>query len=209
MRKLIIAAVMGMTFAFGANAQLKGISSANEAIVNSLKSGNANVTSLVSKFTETQKMSFMNTSTEKAGDFYFVKPNQLSMLYTNNEVMIINNENVTIGKKGKVRNVKSKNKQVEALAQTLLACMSGDVSLLNGTLESAKQDAKEVSLKVKVNFTVGKSVITNLELKYDKKDMTFKSLKMIQADGSYQLYELQSKEKNKNVDAAVFTYNKK
>ena len=209
MRKLIIAAVMGMTFAFGANAQLKGISSADEAIVKSLKSGNANVTSFVSKFTETQKMSFMNTSTEKAGDFYFVKPNQLSMLYTNNEVMIINNENVTIGKKGKVRNVKSKNKQVEALAQTLLACMSGDVSLLNGTLESAKQDAKEVSLKVKVNFTVGKSVITNLELKYDKKDMTFKSLKMIQADGSYQLYELQSKEKNKNVDAAVFTYNKK
>lgn len=200
---------MGMIFAFGANAQLKGVSSADEAIVKSLKSGNANVTSLVSKFTETQKMSFMNTSTEKAGDFYFVKPNQLSMLYTNNEVMIINNENVTIGKKGKVRNVKSKNKQVEALAQTLLACMSGDVSLLNGTLESAKQDAKEVSLKVKVNFTVGKSVITNLELKYDKKDMTFKSLKMIQADGSYQLYELQSKEKNKNVDAAVFTYNKK
>jgi outer membrane lipoprotein-sorting protein len=209
MRKLIIAAVMGMTFAFGANAQLKGVSSADEAIVKSLKSGNANVTSLVCKFTETQKMSFMNTSTEKAGDFYFVKPNQLSMLYTNNEVMIINNENVTIGKKGKVRNVKSKNKQVEALAQTLLACMSGDVSLLNGTLDSAKQDAKEVSLKVKVNFTVGKSVITNLELKYDKKDMTFKSLKMIQADGSYQLYELQSKEKNKNVDAAVFTYNKK
>ncbi len=209
MRKLIIAIVIGLSFAIGANAQLKGVSSANEGIVNNLKKGNSNVTSLSSKFTETQKMSFLTTSTEKAGDFYFVKPNQLSMLYTNGEVMIINKENVTIGKKGKIRNVKSKNKQVEALAQTLLACMSGDVSSLNGTLESAKQDVKEIVLSVKVSFTVGKSMISNLELKYDKKDMTFKSLKMIQADGSYQLYELQNKEKNKDVTPSVFNYTKK
>jgi outer membrane lipoprotein-sorting protein len=151
----------------------------------------------------------MNSATEKKGDFYFVKPDQLSMLYTNDEVMIINKENVTIGKKGKVRNVKSKNKQVEALAQTLLSCMSGDVTSLNGTLESAKQDAKEVTLKVNVNFTVGKSMISKLELKYDKSDMTFKSLKMIQSDGSYQLYELQGKAKNKEVKQSVFTYSKK
>lgn len=209
MKKSIIATIVGLSFVFVANAQLKGVTSFNEAIVKNLKNGNASVTSITSKFTETQKLSFMNSATEKKGDFYFVKPDQLSMLYTNDEVMIINKENVTIGKKGKVRNVKSKNKQVEALAQTLLSCMSGDVTSLNGTLESAKQDAKEVTLKVNVNFTVGKSMISKLELKYDKSDMTFKSLKMIQSDGSYQLYELQGKAKNKEVKQSVFTYSKK
>lgn len=209
MKKLILAMIMSVTFVFGANAQLKGVTSVNESIIKNLKSGNAGVKSLTSKFTETMKMSFLATATEKKGDFYFVKPDQLSMLYSNGEVMIINKENVTIGKKGKVRNVKSKNKNVEALAQTLLACMSGDVTSLNGTLESAKQDAKEVILKVKVSFSVGKSMISNLELKYDKKDMSFKSLKMIQADGSYQLYELQNKAKNQEVKTSVFTYSKK
>lgn len=207
MRKFILSAIAFTFLSFAAEAQLKNVT--NKDIVAKIKNANEKVENISCKFKQTKEIAMINNPVVSNGDFYFTKPNQLALKYTDGEVMIINKENVTIGKKGKARNVKSKNKQVEALASTLLACMSGDVMKLNGSVEKMNDGAKEITFKVKVDFTVGKGQISNLELAYDKKDMTLKSMKMIEADGSFTLYELQSKALNKAIDSNVYEYNKK
>lgn len=207
MKRLVLSTLALSFFCLGINAQLKNIT--NKDVVEKIKTANASIETIQCKFKQTKEIAMVNNPVVSDGDFYFTKPDQLGMKYTNGEVMIINKDNVSIGKKGKVRNVKSKNKQVEALASTLLACMCGDVSKLNGTLEKMNDGAKEISFFVKVKFSVGKGHIEKLELVYDKKDMTVKSMKMIEADGSFTLYELQTKTLNKKIDPKVYEQSKK
>lgn len=201
MKKLIFATALLLSIAIQAYSQLQN---ATDNTIAKVKSANANITTISSNFKRTSKMAFIDQAVEVDGKFYYTKPQQLSMLYSNSEVFIINGDNVTVGKKGKPRNVKAKNKQVEALASTLLSCMAGDVATLNGTLTSTDKSSKYITYKVKVDFQVGKGSITELELKYDASDMTFRSLNLIEADGSYTLYELQTKTLNQSIDSSVY-----
>lgn len=201
MKKLIFTAALLLAIASEAASQLQN---ATDNSIAKVKSANANITTISSKFKRTTKMAFIEQPAVVDGDFYYTKPQQLSMLYSNNEVFVINADNVAVGKKDKTRNVKAKNKQVEALASTLLSCMAGDVASLNGTLTSTDKSAKYITYNVKSDFQVGKDNICEFELKYDASDMTFRSLKLIQSDGSYILYELQTKILNQSIDASVY-----
>ena len=53
---------------------------------------------------------------------------------------------------------------------------------------------------------VGRNTVSSVELAYDKKDLSLASLKLIEADGSYTLYELKGKTFNKTIDAKVFKH---
>ncbi len=205
MKKIISTAIAAILLTINANAELKN---ANNDLLNKVKSANEQVSTMTCKFTQTKKLSYIKDTTKKSGDFNYTKPSSLSMKYTDGEAVIINNKNVTLGMNGKVRNVKTKNKNVESLAATLLACMSGNVAELDGTLTSAEQKSNAIVFKIDVDFSVGKGDISKLELQYDKSDMTLKSLNMIESDGSYTLYELQTKTLNKAIDESVYTLKK-
>lgn len=55
---------------------------------------------------------------------------------------------------------------------------------------------------------VGRNSITGLELTYSKKDLTLTSLKMIEKDGSFTLYQLGDKTLNKSIDAKTYEHAK-
>ncbi len=205
MKKFFLSLIAVAAFTLSANAELKN---ANSDLLSKVKTANESVKTISCTFTQTKKMAFIEKATKKEGDFNYTKPSMLSMKYTDTEAVIINDNNVTLGMNGKVRNVKAKNKHVEALAATLLSCMSGDVAELDGTLTSAEQKSDYILFKIDVDFSVGKGAISKLELKYEKSDMTLKSLNMIEDDGSYTLYELQSKKLNTTIDESVYTLKK-
>ncbi|MBE6339362.1 MAG: outer membrane lipoprotein carrier protein LolA [Bacteroidales bacterium] len=207
MKKIIFSAVALFATLSSIEAQLKNAN--NSAELNSIKSANEKVQTIQCQFKRTQKMSYLNSDVTSQGDFYFTKADKLSMLYSDGEKMIINGDKVAIGKDGKVRNMKSKNHHVEDLSSTLLSCMAGSLTDLEGSLKSAKKGAKEYVVEIAVNFKVGRSKISNLELKYDAKDLTLNSLKMIEEDGSYTLYELQKKTLNKEINNSVYSTDKK
>ncbi len=205
MKKIFLtAAIAIMTIC--ANAELKNAS--GNALINEVKTANEAVKSISCKFTQTKNMAFISSPTTKEGNFNYTKPDKLSMKYADGEAVIINEGNVTLGMNGKVRNVKAQNKRVESLASTLLSCMSGKIAELDGTLTSAEKKGNYVTFKIKVEFTVGKGDITDLELQYDVKDKTLKTMKMIEADGSYTLYELQTKTLNSKISDDVYTLKK-
>ena len=199
MKKIIFSAVALFATLSSIEAQLKNAN--NSAELNSIKSANEKVQTIQCQFKRTQKMSYLNSDVTSQGDFYFTKADKLSMLYSDGEKMIINGDKVAIGK--------DENHHVEDLSSTLLSCMAGSLTDLEGSLKSAKKGAKEYVVEIAVNFKVGRSKISNLELKYDAKDLTLNSLKMIEEDGSYTLYELQKKTLNKEINNSVYSTDKK
>ncbi len=202
-KNLFIVAALAFMSVGIASAQLKNAD--GNAVVAKVKSANESVKSISCKFTQTKKMSFSDQVVKSDGDFYFTKDNKLSMKYTNGEVLVMNGNEVVLGKKGKTRKLKATNKHAAPLVATLLGCVSGDLNKLDGQLESAKEQGGVVVINVKVdNFKVGQSLVSKVEIKYGKNNI-IESINLIEADGSYTLYELQQKTLNKAIDEGVYS----
>lgn len=202
-RILTIAAVLFCSLS--AMAQLKN---ANDESINEIAKANEKVTTIQCAFCRTQQMEGMTNAAKSDGDFRYTKPGQLSMVYADGELFVINNDQVAVGKKGKTRNLRATNKHVEDLASTLLACMSGKVATLNGSLKKKDTTAKQIVFTIDVDYKMGRSKVNQLELKYDKSDLTLSSLKLTEEDGSYTTYELKSKTLNKEIPAETYTIKK-
>ena len=197
MKKIFVTVIAILAAMTSIDAQLKN---ANSAELSTIKSANEKVQSIQCKFKRTQKMAYLDKDVVSEGDFFYTKSNKLSMKYSDGEKMIINGDRVAVGKDGKVRNMRAKNHHVEDLSATLLLCLSGNLNELDGTLKSVKKGAKEYDVNIDVDFKMGRNKIKGLELKYDAKDLTLNSLKMIEDDGSYTFYELQKKTLNQSID---------
>ncbi len=180
------------------------LQNANEATLGEIAKANEKISSIQCPFTRTQQMEGMTKAASSDGNFFYTKPSQLAMVYADGELFVINNDQVAVGKEGKTRNLKATNKHVEDLASTLLACMSGKVATLNGTLKKTDKSAKQIVYTISVDYKMGRSKVTELELKYDKSDLTLSSLKFTEQDGSYTTYELKNKSLNKEIPAEKF-----
>lgn len=206
MKKFFYSAVALLLSVTYAGAQLKN--SNGNATLAKIKTANEKVTTMSCSFTRTIKQSMLDQSAKADGNFNYTKDNKLSMVYTNGEMVVINNNEVAIGKKGKVRHLKAKSKHAEPLVNTLLGCVSGNLDKLDGTLESVIESKGVSTVIITVdNFKVGQSKFSKVELNYGA-DLTIQSIKMTEADGSYTLYELQSKTLNKSIDDKVYNTEK-
>jgi len=185
-----------------ATAQLKNAD--GNSTITKIKAANEKVNTISCKFDRTIKQAMLEQPAKSDGVFNYTKARKLSMKYTSGEQVIVNENEVLIGKKGKTRNLKASNKHVESLVNTLLGCVSGDLNALDGTLEGVKESGGKTLIFVDVdNFKVGQSKVTKVELEYGS-DLIIQSIKMIESDGSYTLYEMQTKSINKQIDEAVY-----
>lgn len=207
MKKVIYTAIALMLSLTSATAQLKNAD--GNAIIAKIKSANEKVNTISCKFNRTIKQAMLDQPAKSDGDFNYTKNNKLSMRYASGELVVVNNNEVSIGKKGKIRNLKASNKHVDSLVETLLGCVSGNLNEMDGKLESATESKGVTTVVIDVdNFKVGQSKITKVELKYGS-DYVINSISMIESDGSYTLYELQTKTVNKPIDDAVYVVAKK
>ncbi|MCQ2214927.1 MAG: outer membrane lipoprotein carrier protein LolA [Bacteroidales bacterium] len=184
------------------------LQNANDASLNEIAKANEKVTTIQCDFSRTQKMEGMTKASTSDGKFCYTKPKQLSMVYNDGETFVINNDQVAVGKTGKTRNLKATNKHVEDLATTLLACMSGKVNTLEGTLKKTDNSGKQIVYTIAVDYKMGRSKVKELELKYDKSDLTLASLKLTEDDGSFTTYELKTKTINKDIPAETYAIKK-
>lgn len=205
MKRILTIAAVALC-SISAMAQLKN---ASDASLKEIAKANEKVNTIQCDFSRTQKMEFMTTPATSNGKFCYTKSDKLSMAYTDGELFVINGETVSLGTKdGKNRNLKATNKHVEDLASTLLACLSGNVSSLEGTLKKTDNGTKQITYIIDVNYKMGRSKVKSLELKYDKSDYTLSSLKLIEEDGSYTTYELKTKTINKDIPEETYTSKK-
>lgn len=207
MRKFIYAVIALMSFTC-VSAQLKNAD--GNATIAKIKGANEKVSTISCKFTRTIKQAMLDQASISSGDFNYTRASKLSMQYTTtDELVVINGDEVAIGKKGKIRNLKSTNKHAQPLVNTLLGCVSGNLNKLEGKLESVKEVNGSIIVLVDVdNFKVGQSRVAKVEIKYGS-NMLIQSINMIESDGSYTLYELQSVSTNKTIAESVYAIKKK
>ncbi len=206
MKKIVFSVILMMSLTC-ASAQLKNAD--GNATIAKIKTANEKVSTISCKFNRTIKQAMINKATESKGDFNYTRANKLSMKYTtSDELVVINDNDVAIGKNGKTRTLRSTGKHAEPLVNTLLGCVSGNLNKLDGKLESVKESNGATTVLVDVdNFRVGQSRVTKVEIKYDS-NLLIQSIKMIESDGSYTLYELQSVTTNKAIAESVYAISK-
>lgn len=203
--KVIIVALAASLFVPQiAFAQLKNAK--GNAEVTKVEEAGKGVSSIQCPFTRTTKVAVIKDAAKADGTFYFQNPSSLSMKYANGEEFVVTGDNVSMSVGGKARTLRASNRHVEGLSSTLLACVKGQVSAIDGTLKSAKAAGQSIVFKIDTDMKVGRNTVSSVELAYDKKDLSLASLKLIEADGSYTLYELKGKTFNKAIDAKVFEH---
>ncbi len=199
----IAAALLIPTFA---NAQLQKAS--GNADVTKVQEANKKVTTIQCPFTRTTKVAAIKDATTSEGTFYFENPSNLAMKYSDGEMFVVTTDNVSLTVGGKARTLRAGNHHVEELAGTLLSCVKGDLSSINGTLKSTKTQGNNIIFNIASEMKVGRNEISTIELSYNKKDLTLTSLKLVEKDGSYTLYTLKDKTLNKSIDAKNFEHAK-
>lgn len=200
----LLALAAALIFPIATSAQLKNAN----ADVTKVAEANKSVSTIQCPFTRTTKVAAISSSTKSEGTFYFSTPDNLAMKYSDGEVFVVTADNVSVTVGGKARTLRSGNHHVEDLAATLLACVKGNLSEIEGKLASTKTQGSSLTFNITTELEFGRNKITNLELTYSKKDYTLTSLKMIEKDGSYTLYQLADKTLNKSIDAKTFEHAK-
>lgn len=199
----------GLVFVTGdvAVAQLRN--AGGNAEVAKVEQANKEVSSIQCKFSRTTKVAALKDAAKVDGDFFFQAPKNLSMKYSDGEAFVVTEDNVSMSVGGRARTLRSSNRNVEDLSATLLSCIKGQVSAIDGKLASAKTVGKNIVFKIDTDLRVGRNTVNSVELAYDKVSLTLVSLRLTEADGSYTLYELKDKSLNKQIDASVFAHAKK
>lgn len=202
----LLAIAAALIFPIASSAQLKNAN--GNADVAKVLEANKSVTTIQCPFTRTNKVAALSTSKKSDGKFYFSAPDNLAMKYADGEIFVVTADNVSLSVGGKARTLRSGNHHVEDLSETLLACVKGDLNAIDGKLSSSKTQGASLVFNIATDLKVGRNSITGLELTYSKKDLTLTSLKMIEKDGSFTLYQLGDKTLNKSIDSKTFEHAK-
>ncbi len=208
MNKFYLIALVASAFAPSlSSAQLKNADSNTD--IPKIEEANKKISALQCPFQRTTKLAVVTDATKVDGTFYFQSSSNLSMKYDNGESFVVTEDKVSMTIGGKSRTLRAGNRNVEDLSETLLDCVQGKISSIDGTLKSAKTSGKNIVFTISTDMKVGRNKIKTIELAYDKSDYTLNSLNLIEADGSYTLYELKTKTLNGNISSSVFTHSSK
>jgi outer membrane lipoprotein-sorting protein len=83
------------------------------------------------------------------------------------------------------------------LSAMLTACMSGDVeSIAKGFTPTITKGDKEWRVVLKPERGKGAAKIAEVELIFDRRDMSINSLKMVEKSGDYTMYTFRNKQFN-------------
>ena len=204
LKATLLTALALISAPIASSAQLKNVN--GNALVAKVKEANKGVSSIQCHFSRTNKVAVLKDAAKSEGTFYFQGPSNLSMKYADGELFVVTADNVSMSVGGKARTLKASNRHVEDLSETLLACVRGQVEAIDGSLKSAKEVGQTIAFKIDTDMKVGRNSITSIELTYAKSNCILNTLKLIEADGSYTLYDLKEKTLNKEIDKSVFTH---
>lgn len=185
--------MLALFVGFGASAQ-----SLSEEFERELKAKSAGITSIDAEMTQTREVAVLADVVKKEGDFHFQAPNNILLSFDDGDYIKLSAEwfemksgtNVT-------KRSASSNPMFKQLSAMLTACMSGDVeSIAKGFTPTITKDDKEWRVVLKPERGKGAAKIAEVELIFDRKDMSLDSLKMVEKSGDYTMYTFRNKQFN-------------
>jgi outer membrane lipoprotein-sorting protein len=182
------------------------LSDADRQTVQKIKEANNAYTTITSSFKQTRHLVMLGENTVSGGLFYYRKPEQLTMKYTQPEgdLLSINGNQFVLIAAGKEKKISSKNAKMIGMKTILSACLQGDVEQMGAEEITCSEQAKYTVIVADINEKLNKSGISRVIVSYDKADHSIASIQTIEADGSYTLYELIDKKFNQPIEEQIF-----
>jgi Outer membrane lipoprotein-sorting protein len=173
-----------------------------------LKQASERTESIICDFDQVKYMSVLASGSKSKGHFYYKKAQNICLEYTNpsGNMIVMNSSKFKMVNGGKttVLGLKS-NPMMRQLSAMLSACMTGNLSLFG-------KDAKTEYYESNSHYTVilnptnsrVKSHLKQVILQFDKRDMTLSTMKMVENETDYTLYEFKDKRINTGVEDSKF-----
>lgn len=184
-----------LALAMGLSASAQSLS---EEFERELKAKSGGVTSIDAEMTQTREVAVLADVVKKEGDFHFQAPNNILLSFDDGDYIKLSAEwfemksgtNVT-------KRSASSNPMFKQLSAMLTACMSGDVeSIAKGFTPTITKSDKEWRVVLKPERGKGAAKIAEVELIFNRKDMSLDSLKMVEKSGDYTMYTFRNKQFN-------------
>ncbi len=201
--------VLTLICTLAVNAQI--VSQTDFPVVQKIASGNSEYKTIVSKFKQTQHLAMMGEDMTSEGDFYYQKPEELTMRYTDpaGDLMMISGDRFVMVAAGKKRETSGKtNQKMQGMKAILSACLQGNVLQMGAEKVTLEETGKHYVLTAIIDKKSNKSNFDKVVASYDKKDLSLSVLQTIERDGSYTIYELSNKKFNTPIAPDTFTATK-
>jgi outer membrane lipoprotein-sorting protein len=188
------------------------ISDNDKLVVEKIQQANSKYTGIVSRFKQTKHISVLGEEALSEGNFYYTKPDKLSMQYDKptGDLMLLNGEQFVMVNAGKRMATSAKaNGKMRSMKNVLSNCLSGEVMQLNAEQISCEETKKHYVVTAEFSGKGNKNIYKKVVLSFDKADGSLSILRTEEKDGSYTIYELTGKEFNTPINDNIFNVSKK
>lgn len=193
MRVKVLLTLLALFVGLSASAQ-----SLSEEFERELKAKSAGITSIDAEMTQTREVAVLADVVMKEGGFHFQAPNNILLSFDDGDYIKLSAEWFEMKSGANItRRSASSNPMFKQLSAMLTACMSGDVeSIAKGFTPTITKGDKEWRVVLKPERGKGAAKIAEVELIFDRKDMSLDSLKMVEKSGDYTMYTFRNKQFN-------------
>lgn len=168
---------------------------------------NSEIKTISCKFEQIRKTSVLKDVVRKTGDFYYKRPDNIRLEFSDGDDITMNGEYFRITTSGKTSVVKMQsNPMLKELKRILSSCMSADISGLTAGFVpklSVKDNQYELELIPK-----RKTNMKSLLLVFSRKDMSLDMLKMTEHSEDYTLYHFSQKRFDLPIQDGLFKIEK-
>ena len=177
-----------------------------QSFTQNLKANSDLISTIQCSFTQTRSVAVLAKDVIKSGKFYFAKPNNMLLAFNDGDHIKMTEEWFEMKTKGNTNAMKvSANPMLKNLNSILSACMIGDIEqMMRGFDAKVESDAKEWLVVMTPMRGKTSAKVSQIELRFDKGDMSLNSMKMAEKTGDYTLYRFSNKSFNKAIDAKLF-----
>lgn len=171
-----------------------------------LKEKCSGVKSIECKFIQTRSASVLARDVDKRGRYYFLQPYNVLLAFEDEDYIKITSTMFEIKQNGRVNATKvSSNPMLKSLNRMLAACISGDASQITSGFETeitANDDEFALRLLPLRGRTNKKT--PEIQLVFNRKDMSLKTMKMMEASGDFLQYKFYEVKYNIDVAPSLF-----
>lgn len=187
--------------------QMYPLSSA-EAFNRQLATETQKLTSIESDFVQEKYLDVFDEKIISKGEFYYKKSNKICLKYQHplHYMIVINGGTLQIVADGKKSMISSgSNKIMSQMQDMLTACMVGDLSKLSTNYKLSYFENEQYYLvSIKPTQKAIQAYITNIDIYFDKKDMSVHRMRLSETANNYTEYIFQHKKFNSLTDEKVF-----
>lgn len=188
--------------AFTASAQ-----SIESEFTRELKTKNSGITSIHAEMTQIREVAVLADAVTKEGEFYYLEPANLLLAFEDGDYIKLTAEWFEMRSGSSVtRRSTSANPMLKQLSAILSACMSGNLEgIAKGLTPTITKSDKQWRVVLQPERNKGGAKIAQIELLFNRTDMSLDSLKMVEKSGDCTIYTFRNKQFNVVINDQLFT----